>query len=474
MADFFVADITFGMVLSFLIGAFGVGLGWSPLAGCLAIFASLALIFQSFKVFLSPKVAVFCFCGLACGAFYYNYRIERSAKTANLPFAKQVSFSAIVSDEPKTSAKFLILPAEAERPFVSSVAIFAQPGSLFHYGDEVRITGAIEPPKFAGDSPAIFPKSIELIAEHKGFWLREKLIDFKTAIFGKFNEVLPADMAALLGGEVLGGTDAMSPELKKEMSASGTSYIAAMYGYKIAMIIFAMEIFLGDWLARRARFFLALAAVVLFVMMAGGTVSAVRGGAMAMAALAAFLAGRIFHSRNALAFAAFGMVLWDPMVLVQASFQLSFLSIIGIAYLAPPLGNFLEKILRWPPDADFLGLREATVLAVASLLPIIPVIANAFGDFSLTAFPSNILIWPGVFPAMVLGAALAVAGFLSSAAGFIVARLAEIVLQYQLIVIKIFSAFVVPLPFRFDSPIIMAFYYGALMLFIYRYADEKT
>jgi competence protein ComEC len=365
----------------------------------------------------------------------------------------------------------VLLDANAQKPFSGAVTIFAPLGSNFQYGDELQVLGEVTAPKMAGDDPAVFPKKLTFVAVHKGFWLREKLIDFKLAILGIFNKALLPDKAALLGGETLGGTKGMGTDLKNEMSASGTSYVVSMYGYKISMIVFFLEETLKELVARRMRFFILIGAIVLFVVMAGGEASVVRAAIMSILVIAAQAAGRVFDPRNALALTAAGMALWDPTLVAQAAFQLSFLSIIGIKYLSHPL----KKLFHWEKkSAGIIGWREAVIIAIASLLPIIPIIANAFGDFSWISFPSNILTSVAVLPAMIAGVALALAGSISYYLAFFIAKLANVVLWYQLMIIKFFAAIapVMPLAIPFDSILAFAVYYAALAWFIYYHSEN--
>jgi len=513
--EIFIGDAGFCAACGFLAGILVANLGWNLLAvvawmviGTLAVVVMSTFVtseaigmLETIKavektntlIKSAPKLAAvfaaICLAVFFSGAFYYRFDLARRAAETKLPTGKSATFSAIVSDEPAASAKYLFFTADLERPYAGTMTIFAPLGSYVRYGDELKIAAVIEPPETPGDTPAAFPQKIKFIAAHRGFWLREELIDFKAAVLAKFNEALPGgdggsiggigvsvsagDEAALLGGETLGGTDGMSAPLKNEMSASGTSYITAMYGYKIFVIVAFIEAALANLVARRVRFVAALAVVVLFVLMAGGGASVIRGAIMGVLALIAKHTGRIFNMRNALAFTAVAMALWDPTILTQAVFLLSFLSVIGIVYLVRPI----EKMFGWGSGAleagnttdgvNILDWREAIVVATASLLPIVPVIAIAFGDFSLSAFPSNALIALPLSAVTFFGFILALVGFLPAAGwlAFFVAKFASVILLYQIAVIKIFAVVIVPMPSAFETPLMIAAYYVALAWF---------
>jgi ComEC/Rec2-related protein len=480
----FIGDAVFGAAIGFLSGILAAGFGWNLLAiGMLGAIVVASTIFSKNASFFATIAAII-LAAFFFGASYYHFFSARRAAETKLPTGKGMTFSAIITDEPDATAKYLLLEAQLEKPYAGAITIFAPldpaAGSTggFRYGDEVRITSPLEPAQTPGDTPAAFPKKLELISEHRGLWLREDLLDFKAAVLQKFNEALPSgDEAALLSGETLGGTDGMSVSLKNEMSASGTSYITAMYGYKIFVIAGFVEAVLANFVSRRVRFFAALGSVALFVVMAGGGASVVRGAIMGSLGLIAKNAGRISSMRNSLAFTAATMALWDPTIVAQAVFLLSFLSVIGMAYLAKPIENFFGWGNRSSSEngiASILDWREAIVIAAASLLPIIPTIVASFGDFSLSSFPSNALIALPLPAVTFFGFVLALAGFIlpsfiSRLATFFIAPFASIVLRYQLAVIKIFAAIVVPLPAWFDSPIVFTIYFAALIWFAWAY-----
>jgi hypothetical protein len=95
-----------------------------------------------------------------------------------------------------------------------------------------------------------------------------------------------------------------------------------------------------------------------------------------------------------------------------------------------------------------------------------------FGQFSATAFFSNILVFPAVFPMMMFGCAVAAAGFASFHLSFLAAKLAEILIWYELGIIRLFSVIVVPLPQVFASAWAFIVYYAALGWFAYHHRNR--
>ena len=128
-----------------------------------------------------------------------------------LALNKEVSFTAIVSDEPTESARYEIFTVD---PWHShALMVLAPPMSGFAYGDLLQVRGILGMPDQTGGDPFIVDPHISIIAHNRGFWLRQALIDFKLLVLKKIGMFLPQDQGAFLGGVTLGGSDGMS-ELK--------------------------------------------------------------------------------------------------------------------------------------------------------------------------------------------------------------------------------------------------------------------
>src|SRR5207247_2122665 len=160
---------------------------------------------------------------------------------------------------------------------------------------------------------------IRILAEHQGFWLKEKLLDFKASLVGQFEKFLPPDEAALASGITLGVQSGFTKEFKSQMSLAGTTHLVALSGYNITILVLAV--------------------------------------------------------------AAFAMPLADPTVLAfNVGFQLSFLSLLGIVYLAPAL----RRIFR-VDEKNSGGIVDTVMMTLSAQLAVMPLLVSTFGQFSLTA-----------------------------------------------------------------------------------------
>ena len=145
-----------------------------------------------------------------------------------------------------------------------------------------------------------------------------------------------------------------------------------------------------------------LAAIALYVPLAGGGPSIQRAGVMGAAAVVAVLAGRPAARWHALLLATAITLALNPRAVQDVGWQLSFAAVVAILLLA---GRARDGLVRRGLPR---GLAEATALTGAATLGTAPLIAAHFGQASLVSLPANVLAAPAVAPAMWL-AMLAVA-----------------------------------------------------------------
>src|SRR5262249_26184775 len=107
---------------------------------------------------------------------------------------------------------------------------------------------------------------------------------------------------------------------------------------------------------RIGRVVVPLVGVWIFTLIAGANAPAVRAALMATIALLAIATGRGVDALGALALAATGMLLVDPLLVSDLGFQLSILATLGLIALQPriaPLLGWLPRPLREPASSTF-------------------------------------------------------------------------------------------------------------------------
>lgn len=232
------------------------------------------------------------------------------------------------------------------------------------------------------------------------------LFAVRSSFEASINRIFPEPHASLLSGLLTGSRRGIPKHLTDDFRLAGITHIIAISGYNVTIILTLLSGLLF-WIPLKKRLPFLVAAIVIFTFFVGGSASVVRAAIMGILGLLALQTGRQTTVRLSILWTAFSMLLWNPLYLwYDASFQLSFLAVIGISELSTPL----KRILRFVPET--LALRESLVATIAAQIATLPLIMILFKQISLIAPVTNILVAPIIPIAMLLGFVATILGML--------------------------------------------------------------
>ncbi len=435
-------------------------------AGAAVLFFFLVRLNFIKKKFL--PIALLCLFMIA-SSFYYLVYNDYQLKKVKIIFNQKIEFSGVVIEvvEKNPGQKIIIA---LKTPYSGKILVKISSYPEYQYGDLLNFNGMIKFPDQKSNSylekdnifaTADFPK-IDLMRENQGSKIYSFLYSIKDNFIGNLKKSLSAEQSAFLSGIILGEREDFSKEFKKQMSISGTTHLVALSGYNISILIFVVSSLLGWFFSRRTSFYFSILLIVAFVLMVGAQASVVRAAFMGGILLLANKVSRVYSFRNSIVTAAFIMVLLNPKVLAfDLGFQLSFLALMGIAYLYPATKNFW----RFAKEAGFLSWRENLLTTISAQAMVFPVLISNFGNFSLLAVLSNVLILSLIPLTMSLGFILGMLGFVSSALSLIFGWFVNLIVSYEIFVIKFFGSMEI-LRINHLSPFFIFVYYLALAVFI--------
>ncbi len=235
--------------------------------------------------------------------------------------------------------------------------------------------------------------------------------------------LFPPAEAGLLMGLVLGDDSRLDPGLARDFHAAGLGHLLVVSGENVAMVlapVLALAALLG--LTRWPRFLLCVGVVGFFVVLTGGEPSVMRAGVMATIALLGTLMGRSRDAGSVLASAVLILIVLDPGLIWEIGFQLSVVATAGMVALASPIAArvpFLPK-----PVALAGGATLAAQLAVT------PLLLFHFHAVPGVTVPANLLAFPAVSPALLLGITAAALGLVFMPVARLVAFLAIVPMRY--------------------------------------------
>ncbi|MDE6317458.1 MAG: ComEC family competence protein, partial [Muribaculaceae bacterium] len=226
--------------------------------------------------------------------------------------------------------------------------------------------------------------------------------------------------AIFLVAVLTGDTSALTPALRENYSAAGVAHILALSGAHVAIIAVAVSvlffplIFIGR---RKLRWWLTIAVLWGYAVFTGMSPAVCRAVIMASAVLLALIFDRPRSSLNALCLAALLILLFSPMSLFNAGFQLSFAATLCIILFTP---RFMPQSARKTYRYRAWGVVAVTL---AATLGTVPLVAWHFHSIPLFFLPANIVA-VALMPVMVAGGLLlTVLLSLGVAAGWLIGTL---------------------------------------------------
>ncbi|MCI0698963.1 DNA internalization-related competence protein ComEC/Rec2 [candidate division KSB1 bacterium] len=227
---------------------------------------------------------------------------------------------------------------------------------------------------------------------------------------------------ALLGGLLIGERDEISKDIIDAFSRTGLVHILAVSGSNVGFIAMIIVAVLFFWqVPRRWHASFLLVGISFYMFLTGAQPPVVRATIMAAVIIISEYLERDADIYNSLGVSALLILLWQPLQLFQLGFQLSFVAVLGIAYLYRPLALLFRRMipLRWQ-----LARLTISLLAVsfAAQLATLPFSLNAFGRLPVTAILGNLLVIPAAFIIVTTATAACALSFiapLSQAIGFV-------------------------------------------------------
>lgn len=311
------------------------------------------------------------------------------------------------------------------------------------YGDEVVVKGRlVEPPRSEGFSYRAYLKArgvysiinrseISKTGKIKGNRILVSLKKLKEVIYFKTGTVLPEPHSSLLSGIVFGARNSMSDDFEEQLSRTGTTHIVAVSGYNITILISSIGCF-ASIIGRRKLTVISVIFVIIFMFFVGvDNVPVVRASLMGITIMISRMVGKKRVIVILLPLTVAILLLVNPFTYKLLSFQLSFLSTLGLIYFS----DYIKEKIGFVPEIT----REDVASTLTAILFTLPVTLQNFGEVSVIAPLVNFFVLP-VVPIITIGGFVFV-GFLLAV--YPVAELFScflwLILEYMIKIIECFS-----------------------------------
>ncbi|MGB6606210.1 MAG: DNA internalization-related competence protein ComEC/Rec2 [Atribacterota bacterium] len=326
----------------------------------------------------------------------------------------------------------------------------------YEYGDVLKIKGKLEKPigqKNYGEFDYELYLAREKIFAYLNIWQEKDiqkigednssfLVSFSLSARDKIKDIttqtLPPPYNYLLVGMLLGEKSFIPADLKEVFTEAGIMHILAVSGLHVGIIAMALLFFLSMLrLPKKPKLLILISILIMYASITGFRPSVLRATIMFILLIGGKLINRSRNLNISLFFAAFLILLSNPLILYDAGFLLSFIVTFFIINLAPILQELFSKIVVW--------IKNPLAVSTAAWIGIFPLSAYFFTKVSMISIVSNIFIIPLTAIAVILGFVTFFIGMASISLAGVIASINYLVLNLITLIAKSFSS----LPFAF-------------------------
>lgn len=298
------------------------------------------------------------------------------------------------------------------------------------------------------------------------------LLDLRSILIAKFEEAgLSGNELSVASALVLGYRTDLDKELMVAYAGAGATHVLAVSGLHVG-IVYVILNWLLRFLDRRKVLRVLKTMLLVFLLFGYAGLTGLSASVFRAATMFSFVAiGRAINRStnifNTLAASAFCLILYEPMIIMQVGFQLSYLAVIGIVVIQPRLVKLTYSKYRLVDWA-----WSITCVSIAAQIATFPLGLLYFHQFPNLFLVSNLLVIPAAGLILYLGFALFLAsiwkpillvfGFLLEKVIFI---LNQVVVWIEQIPYSVLSGIDIS---TFEALIIYAVIVGVLVFIIHK------
>ncbi|MBD3270476.1 DUF4131 domain-containing protein [Candidatus Peregrinibacteria bacterium] len=281
----------------------------------------------------------------------------------------------------------------------------------YYFGETLIIEGELERPENFDDfnyADYLAKEGIfviinnALIVERKSSdnavdLLLNQIFIFKRHLLKLINQNFTEPEAGIVAGILLGYRKSIPDDLMENIGKVGLTHILAVSGFNITILINAFALILQGF-NRNIRLIITLSGILFFTFLTGMSSSVIRASLMGLYFVIAGFLRREGNVMISLLLSSVIMIIFNPWYLnFDISFQLSVTATLGLIVIMPTWQNI--RIWKF--------LIDTLLVTLAAQVFTLPIVVDAFGEFSLISPLANIMVLP-LIPLMMLFSFLAV------------------------------------------------------------------
>lgn len=371
----------------------------------------------------------------------------------------KVRISSSLTQEPILQGNYQIFK-------VKEIQIRTNRYPQYHYNDKLIITGTLNKKlinRFKTSYLLLNPEIVKLEDDKRKVAVERSMVSLIYRVRERLEKVvlnsLPEPQASLLIGIILGIQKSMPQDFYNALKTTGTLHIIVASGMNISLTAGLLGDFLSRFLKRKLALVVSLVCVFIYCVIAGLSPPIVRAGLMAGVLYLSTFLGRETVGLWLLLLVAGLMLLFQPLLLFDVGFQLSFAATAGLM----SYGAFFERLFTKFPSVISSSLAETASAQILTM----PILIISFGQFNPFSLVPNALVLSLVPFLMLYGMITMFIGLIFFPLAKVLSWLLWLPLTYFIKVIDFFGQFeFLNLKLENFSWIFIAGYYLIVLSFI--------
>jgi len=238
------------------------------------------------------------------------------------------------------------------------------------------------------------PLQFNIISNGNGNYVMDKAIKARLFLEKKLQALEKnSDEYDIASGIILGTKNNIDNDLKQAYSSAGAMHILAVSGMQVALFYFVLTFFLSP--IKKIKYgkyfflFIILMALWFYAFITGLSASVLRAIIMFSFICVAQTLKKNTNIYNILALSAFILLIYNPFLILDVGFQLSYLAVLGISIFYKPLSNLFNikyKVIEmaW----------QITCVSLSAQIATLPLTLFYFHQFPTYSLLANLLIIP--------------------------------------------------------------------------------
>jgi len=319
----------------------------------------------------------------------------------------------------------------------------------YRYGDSLLLRGTVNEPrglrnpggfdyrfflKSRGIDAVINvqPSQVSLLEESDVNSVAAAAVNMRNSMTTFITEELPFPAGEMMAAMLFGQRQHLPEEIEENFRRAGTGHLLAVSGLHVGLVA-ALILGLSKLLGLHGRLPLILAIILVFVYayLTGLRPSALRAAIMVSFALGALLLDRERDLLTAVAVAALLTLFFNPLLLFDLGFQLSYAATLSLVYAYRPLEHIL-KSAKCPRM-----LCSPIAVTLAAQVGVLPLCVYYFQHLPTGALLFNLLLLPFIIFTVGLGLSGALVGLFLPLAGSYLLWAAYPLLELMALIIEI-------------------------------------